>query len=87
MCISVGMTIHIIIGFFHAHICTNDYPYYCRFLLCTSLCELISILFFVFIVHISLRMNIHIIFGYRHAHLYMNDYLYCFIFLSCTSLY
>ena len=58
MHISVRMTIHILMGFRHAHIFTNDYPYYFRISSCTSLYEWLSIFFM----------------GFRHAHLCTNDY-------------
>ena len=84
---SVQMTVHIIFGFCHAHLCTNDYPYYFWFLSCTSLWEWLSILFLVFVVHIFVRMTIHIIFGFCHAHLCTNDYPYYLFILSCIFLY
>ena len=119
MHISVRMTIHIIIAFRHAHICTNDYPYYyifchaqlCtndyvyyyRFSSCTSLYEWLSILLYVFVMHISVRMTIHnildsvihisvrttihIIIGFRTAHLFTKDYAYSYWFLSCEWLW
>ena len=71
MHISVRMTIRIILDFCHAYFCTNDYPYYFRFWSCTSLYEWLSMLFLVFVMHISIRMTIHWFF---HAHLCTNDY-------------
>ena len=40
----VRMTIHILMGFRHVHVCTNDYPHYCVW---------------VFVMHISVQMTIH----------------------------
>ena len=103
MHISVRMTIGIIFGFLHVHLCTNEYPYYFWFSSYTSLYEWASIIFLIFIMHISVRMtihiifdfshtlsvriNIHIIFDFRHAHICTNDYPYYFWFSSCTTLY
>ena len=56
------MTIHIILGFRHAHLCTNDCPYHYRFSSFTSLYEWLSLFLWVFVMHISLRMTIHILF-------------------------
>ena len=56
------------------------------FLSCTTLYEWLSILFFVFVMHISVRMTMHIIFGFCHAHLCTNDYPYYFWFSSCTTI-
>ena len=71
MPISVQMTIKSILGFHHAHLCTNDDPYYYGF----------------FVMHISVRMTIHILMGFRHAHICTNDYPYSYGFLSCTYLH
>ena len=80
--ISVRMTIHVIMGFCHAHLCTNYYPYYFRISSCTSLYELLSMLLWVFVMHIFVRMTIHILMGFRHVHLCTNDYPY----YSCMGL-
>ena len=55
---SVRMTFHISTCFFHAQLCTNDYPYYNNFLSCTSLYKWLSISLNVFVMHVSLRMII-----------------------------
>ena len=78
MHISIQMTIHILLGFRHSHLCMNDYPHSYGFSSCTSLFEWLSIFFWVFVMHISVRMNIHIIKGFCHAHLCTNDYPYYF---------
>ena len=80
MHISVKMTIHIILGFCHAHLCTNDYPDYFRFLSCTSLYKWISRLLWVFVIHISIWMTLQIIMGFCHAHIFTNDYPYYYWF-------
>ena len=76
MHISVQMTIHIIMGFCHAHPCMDDYPYYYGILSWTSLYEWLSILVWVFVIHIFVQMTIHILMGFRHAHLCTKD---CFV--------
>ena len=60
----VRMTIHIIFCFWHAHLCTNEYPYYYRYSSCTSMYELLSIFFWVFVMHIFVQMTTHIILGF-----------------------
>ena len=52
-------------GFRHAHLCTNDYPFLCG-------C--------VYGIDISVRMTIHIHIGFCHAHFCTNDYPYSFVF-------
>ena len=59
MHISVRMTIHLLMGFRHAHLCTNDYPF---------------LVVWVFVMHISVRMTFHIHMGFRPAHFCTNDY-------------
>ena len=81
------MTVHISISFRHAHLCTNEYPYHYIYSSFTSLYEWLSILFLVFVMHVSVRMNIHILIYFRHAHLCTNYYLYYFGISSCTSMY
>ena len=87
MHISVRMNIHILMGFCHAHLFTNDYQYcscmvssqahFCTlflygFLSCTFLYEWLSIFLWFFVMHIFVRMTIHfLVYG----------------FLSCTFLY
>ena len=83
----VRMTIHIIFGFSHAHLFTNEYAYYYRFLSCISLYEWLFIFFWVFVMHISVLMTIHIPLGFCHANICMNDYPYYFRISSCTSMY
>ena len=70
----VRMTIHILMGFRHVHVCTNDYSYYSYgFSSCTSLYEWQSI---------SLCMD------FCHAHFCTNDYPFLLNgFSSCTCLY
>ena len=87
MHIFVRMTIHIVIGFCHAYLCTNDYPYYYWFLSCSSLYKWLSLLFLVFVMRMFLRMTIHILMGFFNVHVCTNDYPYYFWFFSCTSLY
>ena len=56
----VRMTIHSLMGFRHAHFCTNYYPFYCLW---------------VFVMNISVRMTIHLFWmGFRHVHVFTNDY-------------
>ena len=81
------MTIHNILGFCHANLCTNDYPYSYGFSSCKSLYEWISIFLWVFIVHIFVQRNIHIIMGFCHAHLCTNAYPYYYGFSLCTYFY
>ena len=38
MLISVQMNIHILLGFRHAHLCTNYYPYYYQYNFMISSC-------------------------------------------------
>ena len=83
MHISVRMTIHILLGFHHAHLCTNEYPYYFRFPSCTSLYEWLSILLWAFVMHIFIRMTVHIIMGFCHAYLCTNDYFVSNFFPMC----
>ena len=89
MHISVRMTIHILIGFCHAHLCTNDYPFiieFChvhlctndfpysyKFLSCTCLYEWLSIFFWVFVMHISVQMTIRTLLDFCHSHICTND--------------
>ena len=91
MHISVRMTIHILIGFRHAHLCTKNYPFLCGsvFFIHISLRMTIHILFvLVFVLHIYVRFTIHILIGFRQAHLCTNDYeFFLFGFPSCTFLY
>ena len=77
----VLMTFNIIIDFYHAHLCTNEYPYPFGFLSCTSLYKWLSVYFWIFLMHISVRMIIHILLYFCHAHLCMNDYR----FYSCMG--
>ena len=72
--ISVQMTIRILMGFRHAHLCTNDYPF---------------LFVWFFVMHFSVQMTIHIIFVWVFViHIFCtNDYPYSYGFLSCTSLY
>ena len=72
----VWVTMHIIFGFLHANLCTNDLPYYYRFLSFTSLYEWLLIFLGVFVTHIVVLKTIHIIMGFRHAHICKNDYPY-----------
>ena len=74
MHIFVRITVHILMGSFHAHFCTNEYLYSYGFSLCTSLYKWLSIFLWVFVMHIFLRITIHIIMGFCHAHLFINDY-------------
>ena len=103
MHISVRMTIHIIIDFCHAPLCTNYYQYSYGFLSCTSLYKWKSILLWFFVIHIFVRMTIHILMdfccayvcsndypysnGFCHAHFCTNDYPYSYGFSSCISLH
>ena len=80
-------TIHVIMVFRHAHLCTNDYPCYYRFLSYTSLYQWLSMLLWVFVMHISVWMTIHILMCFCNAHLCTNEYPYSYGFSSCTSLY
>ena len=57
---SVRTNINIIIGFCHAHLCTNDYPFYFWFSSWTSLHEWLS-LFIYFVMHMLVRMTLHTI--------------------------
>ena len=60
----VRMTINILMGFRHVHVCTNDYPFPCAW---------------VFVMHISVQMTIHLFWiGFRHAHFCTNDYHFFF---------
>ena len=71
----VRMTIYFfLIGFRHAHVCTNDYQFPCVL---------------VFVMHISVRMTIHFFWmGFSHAHFCTNDYPFLFNrFSSCICLY
>ena len=63
MHISVRMTIHSIIDFRHAHLCTNDYPY--SFGIDS-------------VMHIFVWMTIHTLVSFCHALLCTNDYPYYF---------
>ena len=87
MHISVRIIIHILLGFRHAHLCTNDYSCYDRFSSCTSLYKWLSIFLWFFVMHIYVRMTIHILLGFCHGHLCANDYPYSYGISSCTSLY
>ena len=75
MHIFVRMTIHILMGFRHVHLCTNDYPYYsCMCFrhvhLCTNDYPFPCV--WVFVMHIFLRTTMHsLVYG----------------FSSCTFLY
>ena len=76
------MNIHIISGFCHAYLCTNDYPYYFWF---TSL--KISVRMTINIILVSagnavVRTTINILFGFCHAYLCTNDYAYYYRFTS-----
>ena len=71
--LNVHINICFCMGFCHAYLCTNDYPYSYGFLSCTSLYEWLSI---------SLCM------GFRHAYFCTNDYPFLLNrFSSCLFLY
>ena len=81
----------IIMGFRHAHLCTNDYPYSYGFSSCTYLYKWLSIFFLIgFFSSCSLLyewISISFCNNIRHAHFCTNDYRYSYGFSSCTSLY
>ena len=70
--LNVHINICFCMGFRHAHLCTNDYPYSYGFSSCKFLYEWLSILF---------------LYGFCHVHLCTNEYPYSYGFSSCTSLY
>ena len=70
--LNVHINICFCMGFCHAHLCTNYYPYSYGFLSCTSLYGWLSIIF---------------LYGFRHLRLCTNDYPYSNGFSSRTSLY
>ena len=85
--ISIWMTNRVNIGFCIAHICTNDYPCYYRFSLCTFLYEWLSMLLWIFAVHISVQMTIHVLIDFCRAYFCTNDHPWYYGFSSWTSQY
>ena len=101
--LNVHINICFCMGFHHAHLCTNNYPYSCTslyewlsilffyvFSSCTSLCEWLSIFLWVFVMHIFVRMTIHFLaYGFSSC-TFMYEWQSIFflnVFSSCTFLY
>ena len=74
---NVHINICFCMGFRHAHLCTNDYPYSYGFLSCTFLYERLCIIFlngFSSCTFLYKWLSIFLCMGVRHAHFCTNDY-------------
>ena len=88
----VRMTIHILMGFCHVHVCTNDYPFPCGwfFVMHSSVRRTIHFFWMGFRhVHVSVQMTtISFWMNFCHARFCANDYLFFLNgFLSCSFLF
>ena len=88
--LNVHISIWFCMGFCHAHLCTNDYPYSYGFSSSTSLYEWLSILFFYeFSSCTSLYewLSIFLWVFVMHIFVWMTIHFFVYGFSSCTFLY